>query len=374
VTRIAYISGSTIPSREANSVHVMRMCQAFGRAGHEVVLTAIEGASVDQDGDDFEAYGIEPCFTIVKHVMRSGSLFERLRYARAAAAIVHRHFTPDIYYGRHLLGLLSAARTGVPVVYEAHEFASGLVRWFERRLFRRPNLVRLVVITEALAHAYGEAYPHLASRIVVAPDAADPVDETASDDDRRRIRRPGPRLQAGYIGQLFPGKGMEMVAALAEKTPDIDFHVVGGTADDIAGWEERLEGQDNVVFHGFVPPGHTEPYRQAMDVLLAPYQRTVEGAGGSDLVQWMSPLKIFEYMASARPMIVSDLPVLREVLTDGETALLAPPDDVDAWAVALDRLQCSHQRELLGRRARHELTHHYTWSKRAGRVLEGLVT
>ena len=370
--RIAYFSGSKIPSRAANGVHVMRMCAAFARAGHEVVLAAIQGDRV-VGGDDFETYGVAPRFRIVKHAMFSQGLVSRLRYARAAPTLVRQVIKPDLVYGRHLLSLSVAARWGVPVFFEAHQAPTRLERLVERRLFRRPNFARLVVISEALGDEYRRCHPGLpAQRILVAPDAADLPDSTDLD-AAVSLRRAG-RLQVGYVGHLYPGKGMEMVAALARHMPDVDFHVVGGTEADLARWRAGSNGNgSNLVFHGHVSAVRTEAYRRAVDVLLAPYQALVRSAGGrAEIGRWMSPLKIFEYMGSGRAMIVSDLPVLREIVTDGVTALLVRPDDVDAWVGAVERLRDPTLRQELGGRARAQLVARHTWAGRAADVLAGL--
>jgi len=369
---IAYFSGSKIPSRDANSVHVMSMCAAFARAGREVVLAAIEGDR-NVAGDDFETYGVAPRFRIVKHAMSWQGLVSRLRYARAAPALVRQVIKPDLVYGRHLLSLTLAARWGVPVFFETHQAPSRLERLVERRLFGRPNFARLVVISEALRDEYRRCHPDLpAERILVAPDAADPP--VCNDDAAEVSIRRADRLQVGYVGHLYPGKGIEVVAALARKMPDVDFHVVGGTETDLARWRTQSNGNGtNLVFHGHVPLVRTEAYRRAVDVLLAPYQSSVHGAGGrADIARWMSPLKIFEYMGSGRAMIVSDLPVLREIVTDGETALLARPDDVDDWIAAVQRLRDPALRQKLAGRARAQLVARHTWARRAQDVLANL--
>ena len=67
-----------------------------------------------------------------------------------------------------------------------------------------------------------------------------------------------------------------------------------------------------------------------------PYQRNVSiGIKGSNTADWMSPLKLFEYMSSGVPIISSDLPVLREILEDRRNALLVPPKNFDSWDEAL---------------------------------------
>jgi glycosyltransferase involved in cell wall biosynthesis len=87
----------------------------------------------------------------------------------------------------------------------------------------------------------------------------------------------------------------------------------------------------------------------------------------------MSPLKLFEYMSWGKPILCSDLPVLREVIEDGRNGLLLPPDDPTAWAAALCRLMDNpDEGERLGNKARADFLARHTWRQRANRVLDGL--
>jgi glycosyltransferase involved in cell wall biosynthesis len=84
----------------------------------------------------------------------------------------------------------------------------------------------------------------------------------------------------------------------------------------------------------------------------------------------MSPIKMFEYMASGVPIIASDLPALREVLQDGKNCLLAAPSDVTAWLIALDKLlQNPSLARAIGQRGHEDYEREYTWTRRAQRIL-----
>src|SRR5690606_20775807 len=103
--------------------------------------------------------------------------------------------------------------------------------------------------------------------------------------------------------------------------------------------------------------------------LLAPYQAHVQTAGGGDTAAWMSPIKLFEYMAAGKPILCSDLPVLREIIEDGRNGLLLPVDDVKAWAAALrGLLNAPAERRRLGTAAHIDLLARHTWLERARRI------
>ena len=257
---------------------------------------------------------------------------------------------------------------GLPVLFEAHstiDHWQGLELALFKRLAASPRLLGLVVISEPLRAHYAALFPALSERLLVLPDAADPPGDAvpAALGDRRR-------LQVGYVGHLYPGRGIELVEGLAQCCPWADFHVVGGADADVAHWRRRAAEQDNLQVHGFVPPRDTDAFRLAFDVALAPYSRRTTIAGKLDTTAYMSPLKLFEYMASARAILCSDLPVLHEVMRHEHNCLLCPPEDVAGWAKALSRLRDEPSlRRRLGAGAGADFVAKHSWDARAQRVV-----
>jgi glycosyltransferase involved in cell wall biosynthesis len=368
--RIVYLSGSVIPSRSANSVHVMKMCQAFSKQGHNVLLLVPDGPLCEvNQGNRYQFYGVEECFEI-KNLRWFGVRGAGYIYA-LEAALCARRYGPDLVYGRFVPGCFFSAVLGLPVVYESHFPVRGhgrICEWMFRWLAGAGRLRRLVVVSQALACFYERRYSLPKEWITVAHDGADEAVESGSFEigDRRRFH-------VGYVGHLYAGRGIELIVELAEKCRWADFHLVGGADEDVKMWRDRLKDVGNIKIHGFVPPCTTDMYRGACDVLVAPYQRRVAVQGGGDTSEWMSPLKIFEYMAAGKPIVCSDLPVLCEVLAHEKTALLCRPDDPAEWVGALERLRDDADlRMRLGERARGEYMAKYTWRARAEEVLAGL--
>ena len=232
-------------------------------------------------------------------------------------------------------------------------------------VFRNPRLLRLVVISESL-RKYFVDFGVPEAKIRVLHDAVNAGLYSAPSE-------PGPSgspLSIGYVGSLHAGKGMEILLALALRDPQNQYHVFGGSPADIERWRNSASPSANVVFHGHIPNERVPETLARMDVLLMPYLRRVAVSGNyGDVAQWMSPLKMFEYMASGKAILCSDLPVLREVLEDDRNALLADPDDLDAWVRAVGRLSDAALRARLGATARAEAVRDYTWEQRAKRIL-----
>lgn len=364
MARIVYANNAVTPGGSANSVNVTKMCAAIASHGHDVTLICLRPPGEQRGLDVATYYELSHRFEMLRFppVLAGGRAFA------LGAAMSARWLGADMVMTRMPRVGWGAARLGLPVILELHAGLDwvGPQRTALQALARSGRLAALVVISEALAEHYRGEMPEAADRILVAHDGADPVAETLEPPPAS----PSERLRVGYAGHLYPGKGMEIIAALAPLCPWADFEIVGGRPEDVADWRARTAGTTNLRYHGAVPHAEVNGWLAGFDVVLAPYLRQVIVSDGrTDVARWMSPLKIFEYMAAGRAIVTSDLPVLREVLEHERTALLCDPDDLGAWAAALNRLRDAAARRRLGDTARATFLDHYTWARRAEKIL-----
>jgi glycosyltransferase involved in cell wall biosynthesis len=176
------------------------------------------------------------------------------------------------------------------------------------------------------------------------------------------------RPKAVYVGSTGRGRGIEWILRLAEKLIDYDFHIVGTIENHII---ERNSGVSNVVFHGWKSKVEILLIVKDANVLLAPYQKDLTLDNGLNTLDYMSPLKIFEYMSYSVPMIVSDFPVIREVLEDKIDALLVRADDLNQWINSIRLLTVDPDlAKTLAKNACEKLKNEYTWEKRAERLID----
>jgi glycosyltransferase involved in cell wall biosynthesis len=366
--RIAYISLSEIPSRSAHSIHIMRMCNAFSLNGESVTLI-IPCYREDRPSasEIFDWYGLKQTFEI--KYLRVPSVKGRSTYFYLAAFWICHRERFSLIYTREVRGAVWSAFYRIPAILESHgrlktEFEKRCFRW----LYERKRFLRHIVISSALSRLFDSDFPNTGDKRLVAHDGADsPAD--AMDDLGDQAQ--DDTFIVGYVGHLYQGRGLDLIKSLAQRIPSADFHIVGGLDTDIETWQNNFEGHPNIKLFGFLPYAEAEKIRQKCDVLIAPYQTGLQTFGGdNDTSQWMSPLKVFEYMAVGKPIVCSDLPPLREILSHRETALLCHPADVDMWEDSLRSLRENPElRDRLGSAARELFEKKYQWSSRAKKVI-----
>ncbi len=378
--RIAYIARSAMPTIAANNVHVMKMCSALAGEGADVRLYArATKEDLVAEGEDAmrRAFGVQHPFPLF---LSDSDASERL-----VSYLLMRQAIEDgctHVYTRSLNAAVFAAIAGIPTWIELHMAISDEEFTNLEFVARSPAFERLVVISGPLAEQCRAVLSGLQERTVVLHDGADPFTglstgpstgpSTGTEETFALARAPGARLHVGYVGHLYPGKGAEISLDLARRMPHVQFHMLGGTPEDLELWRQKAAGVANITFYGHRPHRDVPAFLEAVDLVIAPFMRRVAVHGGKhNVADVFSPLKIFEYMAQGKPIVASDLPVLREVLEHRRTALLCDPDAVETFVAAIEELAADPAlRARLGAAARQRLEAEYTWSVRARHILD----
>jgi glycosyltransferase involved in cell wall biosynthesis len=349
----------------AHAVQIVKICEAFGKLGHDVTLFAVRG---DADPETtYARYGVERRFRIEMPARR----FKYFKKPRFVSWLRGRpdFKQADVYFGRDIASLAAAARLGKPVIYEAHAMPRpGTSRWrMLERLLNSPNFSHMVCVTTTLAKAHLEQFPALATKpVLVIPNAAADLPDGIPLADW--AGRPD-AIQVGFVGRPYPGKGIELMVNAARALSAIDFHVVGAAPADLD-WIDGLM-PSNIHFHGYQPHAQMGAFFRRFDIAAAPYGTSVLNASGIESAAITCPLKLLEYMAAGLPSVVSDLPGVRDILNGDDIATIVPPGDVDALIGALRNLAADPAlRSRLGSAARQSFLKRHTLEARARRVLE----
>jgi len=378
--RIAAITNSRLPSLTANSIQAMEVCQALMRLGHEVRIFAPRETDAVSPDVLREHYGL--------HLSPDLELLPSIRQLKRLDFILHaqdaaRRFKADLIYTWLPQSAAVGLWRGYRVILEMHAGVTGhLGAWWLRRFWKARGRKRMTVTTQALRKALerstgfiipeGGGFEKQAA--IVAPNGVD-LERYENLPDPGRARRQlnlKDGLTLGFTGHIYPGRGADLLFDLARQMPQVNFLWVGGTPELVSYWRARLSDArlTNVTITGFIEHGRIPLYQAAADILLMPYGRSISASSGQDIAEVINPMKMFEYMASARAIASADLPVIREVLNE-KNAVFCEPGNVNEWTSVIESLLADEKRRTaLAAQARKDVER-YTWTERARRILDG---
>lgn len=364
--KIVYVSNANIPSNSASSIHVMKMCEAFKKNGMDITLIIPNHYSKKKhkDTDIFTFYGVKEKFPVkrIKFIRKNVKGIREIIYTICAVfyAVLKR---PDAIMTRKIMAARVASMIGFPYILELHTSTEPR-RYSLEKTLQSKHMKKLIVISKSLKEHMMGKYHIDGNRIEVLADAVN-LSNFETLDTTLQIGS-GP-LKIAYMGSLFPGKGIETIIRLAaiDMKNQYDLYGERGPLD---GWKKLAKEIDSKVnFKGQIANAKVPETLVQYDVLLMPYSNKVE-VYGEELTGWMSPLKMFEYMASGRIIISSDLPVIREVLIDRRNAYLVEPDNPEAWYMVIEEIEKNRENATHIAYCAKSDVKRYTWEERAARI------
>lgn len=362
-----------IQSRDGQSVHVEELIAAFRALGHEVRVAGPGFYAASSFGAESRRVAalrrlLPPALAEMAELGYNLPAWRRL----AATA---QGFAPELLYERynlyHLAGAALARQRRIPYLLEVNApLAEERSRHGSLRLRRLAARLEgatwraadgVLAVTGVLKARIVEAGVDPA-RVLVVPNGV--VLARFPPAPPRADSAPGGPLTLGFVGFVRDWHGLDAVieGLAAHPDPALAFTVIGdGPArPGLAALAAERGVAARVRFAGLV--AHAEVPRAIADFDIALQPRVVEYA---------SPLKIFDYMAAGRAIVAPDQPNIREVLEDGVTALLFDPAQPGAMWQAIARLAGDAAlRARLGAAARAALERRdYTWQGNAARIL-----
>ncbi len=377
---LVLIANARMPSERAQSLQVAQVAAAFERAGAPTTLLharrrdtpAIEEAAL------WEHYGVPPgprpraravaCLDWIDRCPRrlqyAPARLQELTFARNAARLVRSEFDGARVLSREIESA-HALRGRRGLFLELHRVPGGRLRrrWL---LKAAAGAAGIVAISEGVRQDLlglgldGE-------RIVVEHDGFEPTRFAAAvsrGEARERLDLPGERAVVVYTGGLLAWKGVDLLVQAARELPEALVVIAGGMGADVERLRARVGASENVRIDGFQPPSRVPLYLAAADLGVVPNRSQPPISA-----RYTSPLKVFEAMAVGLPLVVSDLPSLRELLSP-EEALFVAPDDPQALARGIQSLLEDDARRVAAAERLRSRAPRHTWDARAARLLE----
>lgn len=375
--RIAYITDMSFPSKYAKSINVMEMCNALSYYS-EVSLIAprYHINRLYKHKQIFTYYSLNERFKLILLTLPDLPYIYKIKYNRDPPYILHRmhsfifNIVSIIYvfmknynlvYTRNQLiaFILSFFK---PVVYEIHFYSTKpFSKFLERGILKRAKII--VYVTPFLKKLYSTFYDVNVKQLIL-PDGVniEKIDRIPP----KKIKKKG-KVIVGYIGStetLGFKKGVDLILEAAYYLRNVLFYIIGIKTDEEFAKYLSLIKRKNVILLKRMPHKEAISYLKSFNIVLLPLPYSIYNA------YFTSPIKLFEYMATKKCIIASDLPSIRYVLDDDE-AIFFEPDNV--------RDLIKKIKMAIGKKCKNDdlykkVIKNYTWKIRAKKVLLSLIT
>ncbi len=367
--------------RDGSHVHTQEFETAFRRVcnAHDIAFSVV-APTLETGIGEVESTVSKVRHFFAKMYLRDFRIFlAQWRRARREQAILKEE-CPDIVLTRfddNTLSILWACRRErIPVVIEINapddEISGEYHRlgWF-KRLFSNAHAIQLANGGFAVSDQVAEPIRPHAERgrpFITIPNGVDTQrfrPHLSGSEVRLRHAIPNDRVVLGFVGSFAPWHGLDMLVEAAtrllQENLPIHLLLVGQANPKWQALIERVRGpalERHVTLSGFVAPQDIPHYIAAMDITVLP-----------NSADYCSPLKLFEYMAMARPTVAVGIAPVAAMLKDGVEGALFSKGDVDALTARLRELVLDgERRQCLGVAARSRMEREFTWQHNAERV------
>ena len=377
--KILYIVNARIPTENAHGVQLMHTCEALSRAGAMVELVVPRRWNPIRQ-DPYEYYSLEKVFKITRlptlDLIRFGSVgywIQEKTFCLSAIVYILLARRSWVLYirGEKILPMFSFLHRFGKLFVETHIKPANFSKYL-------PLYRKVAGITVVTGHYAGElvAAGISATRVLVAPDGVDlrlfpmTIDRSTL---RQRLDLPKNKSIAAYIGKLTTmgnDKGVEALfeafASVIRRAPASLLLIVGAQPEELA-LITTMATNKGLPASSFKVVGHVHhaeaaAYMQAANILVMNYP------DAQHYRYYMSPLKLFEYMASGKVIVSSDLDSVRDIISD-RNAVLITPDDTELLAKTLvDVIQNPSKYSARAVQARKDVEK-YSWEERAKSIL-----
>lgn len=381
--RILYVGHTRFPTEKAHGKQIAEVCSAMALLGHEVTLvTPTVHTPIDET--PFAYYGVPEIFT-----WRQLKSFDALHnflvpqsiafmlgmwsYRRALRRSLKK-YTFDLLYCRSQAVLSVLLHSKMPTMIELHTLPKAVRKDFIKDCNR---CLRVVCLTAPMREEliFFGVDPH---RMILEGDAVR-SDVLA---DRKALSEEKPKLSRtrviGYVGSFVARNTLEKgvnvllvaISILHKKDMNVQCLIAGGPKSWQKKYEklaEKLDISSIISFMGHVPALKVPILLSQCDILVYP----APASNHPYFLRDTSPLKIFEYMASGKPIVAADLPPIRDILDETCTAF-STPGDAEDLARALEYVIADPVAALKRALTARKRVEEHTWEKRMQRILLGI--
>ena len=367
--RICYLFNSSTPSSNPGSIQVVNTCGAIAELSHSIKLI-VPNTGFKLSLAKF--YGIKksPKLIKLKYFTKFplGINYYLFSIFSIAYGIIDK---TELYITRNFFTLFVLSLLKKKVIIEVHhdlKNESRLVIFLYKYLdiLNQKNILKIVAITNSVKKYLINKFNLDPKKIEIIPSAS-ALKFKFSKIKKKKI------YNIGYFGSLDSSKGSNFIIKLAKKDKKNNYFIYGGNKDEVFKLKKKINSK-NLQINQSVPYSKLEKIISKMDILLMPANlkrlRSLGGVG--NIAKYTSPLKLFDYLASGKLIISSNLKVFQEILENKKNCIMINNLETKIWIKVINNFKFNLLMANNLKRNAYNLSKKYTYIKRAEKILKSI--
>ena len=349
---IYYVAELNLPSKSAYSIHVMKMCEAFSNLGYKTNLFVIN----HKDSKEiFRSYNIKDKFYI-NSVFPNITTLNFIYRIIFSLKILYKHFNKNYFFiSFSIIFALIASLFKQKIILELHHEITGFSK-LVYLLLKKLNLInnlKYIFLNKRLNQIYKI---DIKNNIV--------LDDAVNIKDFRIKKSIKFKKTCVYIGSFFEGKGIEQIFRIASLNKSIRFHLYGDK--QFLKVQQKLK---NVQIFNFINYNKIPEVLSKYEIALMPYQKKIKGRGSIWLEKYMSPLKMFDYLAAKMIIIATDLKIYNHILKNNYNSILIKINGDELWSQKIQEIFKNSKKQNKLKINAYKTAKKYTWNKRCKKII-----
>ena len=366
---ITYLFNSSIPSRNPGSLQVIKTCEGFLKLKNKVNLI-VPSTGLKNSIKKFYSLTKTPNVLRLKYFKKFPQGINY--YLFSIFSIVYGiYLKTDLFVTRNLFNVFILNFFKKNTIIEIHHDLSNegrvvniIYRYFS--ILNKDNVVKIVAITNAVKKYLIINFNVNPNKIVVIPSAS-AIKVKFKKIYKKKI------YNIGYFGSLDETKGVNFIMKLSSLDTKNKYYVYGGDQSQVDKLN-KINKSTNLKICPYVPYSHVGKKLQKMDVLLMPSDKNLlKSTGGvGNIAKYTSPLKLFDYLASGKLIITSNLKVFKEVIQNNVNCFIINDLNLNNWHKKIKNLNKNLSKINNIKINAFNLSKNYTYDKRAQKILRNI--
>ncbi len=360
--KIFYISDFSLPNMSAYTIHVLKMCDAFSESNYDLCLLLPHIKKGYKFKKIKKDYLLKSSFKILGFFKSKikRNLPALLLFSLKLFNFLQNYEKPHLIISRSIIPALFLSIFGQRLFLEIHTEIKGMTKFLFLILsyFNFFDRIKFILINKNLNKKF-----KLRNKDFIVLD--DCVDYRDFKHHKKKIN------SCVYTGSFVEGKGIETIVSIAAEIPKVKFILYGNLKTLSDNLYKKIHSQKNIILNDFITYNKIANILPKNKILLMPYERKVGVLiDNLNVSSYISPLKLFDYLASGSTIIASRKKAYSHILKHQFNCFLAQSDDIREWVKTVKKVLSMPSYIQKIQKNSIQTAIEYSWLKRVEKIIK----